>query len=485
MKLLSSGGAIILLFLILLAGSCKKEQLLTSGGELRFSTDTLTFDTVFTQFASFTMGVKIFNPQGQKINISSVRLEKGNASFFTLNVNGIPGNNVKDLELAANDSLYVFATVRIDPNDETNPFIIEDRIIATLNNQDFSIPVIAYGQNAHYIIDSVIAQSDTWENDLPYVIMKNALVAEGVTLTINKGCRIYMHADSRLFVEGTLITNGTKEDSVIFQGDRLDRAYFGYEGYPGEWGGIYFTSNSSGNELNWTILKNCGNSTRLGTAVFFPAAIQVNSDSSNGTIPQLVLNNTIIQNSIGYGILSFGASVSATNLLIHDCGAQALALFQGGRYRFDNCDFINYQPRKLSHIDNPTVAVLNYFDVTDTEFWEGSLDAVFRNCVIYGSIEDELLCRKKGSAAYNARFDHCYIKSSPLPTSSFTLPDYLQLEDCIFNDDPQLENPDKWDFRPKSGSPLIDKGIAIPGLDIDLNGRLRTGPPDLGCYEAD
>ena len=49
-----------------------------------------------------------------------------------------------------------------------------------------------------------------------------------------------MHANSNLYVLGTLKINGTKTDSVIFQGDRFDRAYFGYEGYPGEWGGIFF-----------------------------------------------------------------------------------------------------------------------------------------------------------------------------------------------------------------------------------------------------
>jgi hypothetical protein len=285
-------------------------------------------------------------------------------------------------------------------------------------------------------------------------------------------------------VEGTLKVNGTKEDSVIFQGDRLDRAYFGYEGYPGEWGGLYFTSNSSGNEIHWAVLKNCGNSTRIGNGVALPAAIQVNSDSSNGTIPQLAMTNTIIQNSIGYGLLSFGASVKAQNCLIHDCGAQALAILQGGSYQFDNCDFINQFPRKLSHIDNPTVAVLNYFDVTNTEFWEGDLNATFTNCIIYGSIDNELYCRKKGAAAYKATFDHCLIKADSLPTGSFAAPDFLQVQNCLLNEDPQFEDYEKWNFRPKATSPLIDKGIPVPGVTHDLDGRPRSGVPDIGCYEG-
>src|SRR5690606_12969003 len=198
-NLLIIGG---LIWLMGSLGSCKKETFLDTGGVIRFSTDTLSFDTVFTQYASFTLPVKVFNPQDQKIKISNIRLEKGDNSFFTLNVNGIPGTQVNDIEVAANDSFYVFATVNIDPNNENNPFIIEDKLIASLNGKEFSIPVIAYGQNAHYIIDSVIEQNTTWVNDKPYVILQSALVDTNYTLTIEPGCRIYMNQDSRLFVMG-------------------------------------------------------------------------------------------------------------------------------------------------------------------------------------------------------------------------------------------------------------------------------------------
>ena len=225
-------------------GSCKKETLLQTGGELRFSTDTLSFDTVFTQYASFTLSIKIYNPQNQKIKVGSVRLEQGDQSFFSLNVDGVSGNRVTDIDVAANDSFYVFATVRIDPTNENNPFIIEDRLIATLNGAEFSIPVYAYGQNAHYYTASLISQNTTWVNDKPYVIVKNAMVDSGVTLTIQPGCKIYMNQDARFFVWGNIIAEGTKQDSIIFQGNRLDRAYFGYEGYPGEWGGFYFFPSS-------------------------------------------------------------------------------------------------------------------------------------------------------------------------------------------------------------------------------------------------
>lgn len=39
-------ATLIVMLITVLCTGCKKEKLLTSGGELRYSTDTLTFDTV-------------------------------------------------------------------------------------------------------------------------------------------------------------------------------------------------------------------------------------------------------------------------------------------------------------------------------------------------------------------------------------------------------------------------------------------------------
>jgi len=97
----------VLFCMAMMGEGCKKNSQLTSGGEVRFSTDTLAFDTVFTAAGSFTLSLKIINPQNERIVLSSVRLEQGNNSFFKLNVDGFAGNNIQDLEIAANDSAYV------------------------------------------------------------------------------------------------------------------------------------------------------------------------------------------------------------------------------------------------------------------------------------------------------------------------------------------------------------------------------------------
>ena len=457
--------------------SCKKEKILTSGGELKFSADTLNFDTVFTSLGSFTVQVKIYNPQSQKVNISSVRLEKGNGSYFHINVNGIEGNAATNIELEAKDSMYVFATVNIDPTNQNTPFIIEDKLIATMNGKDYVLPLMAYGQNAYYIVDSVLS-TQTWKTDKPYVIIKNALVDEGQTLTIPAGCRIYVHADSRLFVDGRLLAIGTKKDSIIFQGDRLDRKYFGNEGYPGEWGGLYFTTSSTNNILEWVVLRNCGGSTKLGQSAFSPAAIQLTPDTINDTKVQLTMRYSIIENSIGYGILGFGSTMLAENCLINSCGAQALATFEGGGYLFNNCDFITYGNNKVSHTDNPTVAIINYRDIDDVSYVAGPLFAEFNNCVIWGSLKTECFINKRGSDTFSVKMNNCFAKRED------AIPAYVQQSNCNIVDDPQFVNSAGFNFRLQGNSPLKDKGIVVTGIDRDLDDKPRSdGKPDIGCYE--
>lgn len=463
---------------MLFGSSCKKEKTLSSGGELRFSTDTLSFDTVFTTQGSFTLSVKIYNPQDQKVNISSIRLAGEGNSYFHLNIDGFNGNSHNNIELAAKDSMYVFATVNINPNVDTTPFLIQDQLIATLNGTDYSIPLLAYGQNAYYLVDSVMDQNTTWKTDKPYVIIRSAAVAEGKTLNIPAGCRIYMHADSRLVVLGSLQANGTKKDSIVFQGDRLDRAYFGYEGYPGEWGGIYFGSRSTNNLLNYTILKNCGNSA-LGA---FPAAIQVYIDSTGSSSPQLTLKNTIVENSFGYGLLCFNAHVYAENCLMNSCGTQALALFQGGNYTFNNCTFAVYGDAKINHTDNPTGAILNYYNIDNTHYLSNDLHAVLTNCVIYGSLDNELVCSQKTDNIYDVTLNHCLVRA--LDTANF-VPSFVTKTGTLFNQDPKFVDYTKYDFHADAGSSMIDNGIAIPGLNADLDGNPRPQGAgyDIGCYE--
>ncbi|MEI9910051.1 MAG: hypothetical protein WDO71_10460 [Bacteroidota bacterium] len=129
-------------------------------------------------------------------------------------------------------------------------------------------------------------------------------------LTVNKGCRIYVHADAPIIVDGTLLANGLKDtaDRVYFNGDRLDEPY---KNYPASWPGIYFSATSKDNVFNYAVIKNSYQS------------IAVQDPSSNAN-PKVTLNECVIDNSYDAGIIASNSSITATNCLISNCGGISL-----------------------------------------------------------------------------------------------------------------------------------------------------------------
>ena len=143
-------------FLILLVVfACNKDEdyLLDSSAELSFSLDTLRFDTVFTEIGSATRFVKVYNTNDRPVILNSVRLKEQDNSLFRINVDGISALDVKDTEIAAGDSIYIFAEVTVDPNNplSASPFIIEEFLEIELNGITRNVLLEAWGQNANYI----------------------------------------------------------------------------------------------------------------------------------------------------------------------------------------------------------------------------------------------------------------------------------------------------------------------------------------------
>ena len=247
---------LLIIALALVCFACKKESFTNSASALlRTTADTLHFDTVFTSTGSITQLVKIINDNNKGIHVSSVRLAGGNNSSFRINVDGVAGPEVNDIDISANDSIYVFVTVSIQPNSANLPFIVRDSIEINYNGNTKYVQLDAYGRNAHFMRDHKITGSEIWNNDLPYVILGRLTVDTNAILTINQGCRIYMHADAPFIVNGTLVVNGDHHDSsrVVFAGDRLDEPY---RHYPASYPGIVFTNVSRNNLLNYAIIKN-------------------------------------------------------------------------------------------------------------------------------------------------------------------------------------------------------------------------------------
>src|SRR5688500_2808937 len=94
--------------LLIILASCSKESFITGGeAEINLSEDSLYFDTLFTSTGSVTQYFKIYNENDRKLRISNISLSGGSSSYFKINADGFAGPEINDLEMEANDSLYV------------------------------------------------------------------------------------------------------------------------------------------------------------------------------------------------------------------------------------------------------------------------------------------------------------------------------------------------------------------------------------------
>ncbi len=453
--------------LVLLFFSCRKEGFITSpDARVSLSADTLHFDTVFTTAGSVTQFFMVKNENDRKLLISSIRVMGGAGSVYHINADGTPGPEINDLELGANDSTYVFVNLSINPSAGALPFVVRDSVRIAYNGTEQFVQLEAWGQNAHFFRNKVISSTETWTNDLPYVILGSLQVSNTGSLTIEKGCRVFVHADAPLIIDGTLRVNGEKDsiDRVYFRGDRLDLPY---ADFPASWPGIFFTSTSRDNQFQYAVIKNA----------YQAIALQDPSVSAN---PKLILNECIIENAYDAGILALNSAVQARNCLVSNCGKN-LVLVKGGQHLFEHCTIASYSNTYLIHKD-PVLLLTNFVAVNNVPV-TADLNATFRNCIFWGdngTVENEVAVLKSGTGPFSVTFDHNLWKQTQEPSGINSISN-LNNQAPMFDSINTSKN--YYDFRLKAGSPLLDKGVSSSVL-IDLDGKSRpVGLPDLGCYE--
>ena len=453
------------LFSLLILFSCRKDSFITGPDAIvRVTVDTLKYDTVFTQTGSVTQSFKIVNENDKKLRLSSVKLMGGVSSSYSMNVDGTAAQEVTNVDIEANDSVYVFVKMNIDPTIDNLPFIIRDSIQIAYNGNKRLVQLEAWGQNAHFLRGEEIEVDEVWTNDLPYVILDYLLIAENARLTVEKGCRIYLHADAPIVVDGSLVVNGEKDsvDRVYFRGDRLDEPY---RDFPAAWPGIYFTETSYDNVMSYAVIRNAYQS------------IGVIGPSVNAN-PKLVLNECIIDNSFDAGIIAANSSIDARNCLVSNCGKN-IVLFRGGDYNFTHCTVASISNQFIPHRD-PVLQVSNTDGLTSFP-----LNASFRNCIFWGEngiVENEVVADKDDAAAFNVVFEHVLWKVQTQPSNVSIVGN-----PPINNENPLFDSIDVsknfYNFRLKDNSPAIDKGV-ITTVGIDLDGNPRPiNLPDLGSYE--
>lgn len=470
---------------LLLFSSCKKDEILTDpAAKLEFSTGSILFDTVFTTVGSVTKSFIVYNRNSGSIRISSIRLAGGSASNFRINVDGLKGIQFSDIEIKEKDSLFVFAEVTVDPNNLSNPLVIQDSIIFETNGNVQDVNLEAWGQDAYFHTPnvfptnglppySIIAPAGStiqWNSGKPHVIYGYAVIDSAGLLNMNAGCRVYMHPGSVLWVykDGTLKINGQKGSEVVIQGDRLEPQYA--EG-AGQWGYIWLSPGSKNNTIDWAIIKN-------GYAGI------VSDTVKNWNNPTLTISNSMIRNMSVAALYGRGTFIKGWNCVFSNCGQYVGAFTIGGRYNFYHCTFANYWDG--GNRSFPTLLLSNYYEDANEIIHPRPLDsAYFYNCLVYGDItsEEELKLDKVAGAAFNYKFHHTLLRTE-LPVTG---PEYINV---IVNQDPLFNNPGNHDYRIKDPlSPVIAKGdnAFISVFPTDLAGRPRLADPNItpGAYEYD
>ncbi len=464
--------------------SCKKENQINTDSSVKLilSTESVLFDTVFTTIGSTTKMFYIKNPSSQKIVVSSIRMAEGSASQFSMNVDGVAGNKIENVELLPKDSVFIFVKVTVDPQNSNSPMVIKDSILFDINGNQQNVKLTAWGQDAHYIVaDKTIGslkykivsglnQNITWQNDKPYLIYGYAVVDSLGQLNIDPGCQLHFFNNSGLWVYkyGTLRVNGTIDEPVTFQGSRLEAAY---RESPGQWDRIWINEGSKDNVINYAIIKN--------------GFIGIQAETMGSvTGNRLIVNNTIVRNMTGMGILTRYYHILAGNSVFANCGAYAVCLTTGGKYDFRHCTIGNYW--NYSARQTPSLVVANYYkDMSTGTIYAGNLDsAYFGNCIVYGLNSEEILLDSAVEASYTYKFDHCLLKTE-LNTST------ARLINCTLNEDPMFKDKANNNYELLTTSGAIDKGdVAIVNSavlnllnDIKANSRMVNPPPDLGVYD--
>ena len=468
--------AIITLISLAVFFSCQPERTYNDDPDARlaFTVDTLFFDTVFTTIGTVTESFRIRNPHNQFIRIEEVSLAGGMSSVFRINVDGQPGIHFSNLEIAPRDSMFVFVEATLDPNGSNDILRIQDSIVFMTNGNLQDVDLVAWGQDVHIISEGTISEQVTWTADKPYLIRDYAYVDSVSSLTIEAGVTVHLHRDALLFVDGTLVVNGTMEEPVRFLGDRLEEFY---EDKPGQWGLIYLSEMSHGSRIEYAEIIN---------GMF---GILISASPESGLQPDLEITNTIINHMSANGIYALNANVSGSNLVVGDCGGSCLGLIYGGHYEFTHCTFYNSWPSWYSNRQLPALFLADYFGNYD-EF--GNLviytggefeQATFLNSIIYGDERSELTIDSYDGRQLNYRFDYCLTK---ILTDSLDYTKDTLFSHIINNENPLLDSvPARYNLD--TLSPAIDAGlpshaIGVP-FDFAGNNRLADDAPDLGAYE--
>lgn len=452
-----------------LSFSCQKDEA-DENAKVEFSKQIVNFDTVFTTLGSVTSNFTVRNPHNFAVTLD-IDLAGGSRSQFSINVDGVAGTHFKDVEIAANDSIFVHVKVNINPNDQNSPFIVTDSIIFRNGNSTQDVDLLAYGQNANFIVADagssslrykIVAgahETVTWTNDKPYVIYGGYAAVDSLgTLIIEPGTKIYCHKGAGIWVYryGNIQANGTQDEPIIIRGDKLSSWY---ETDYAQWDRIWINEGTQNNRFENVVISNA----------FIGLQVEALTERLSN---QTILKNCIIKNTYNSGILARNCKITAENCQISNNGGCGLQL-QIGDFDLKHLTIANYFSQSVRQL--PALFVSNtYSDGINDYIGDTRTNIV--NCIVYGSMTDEISINhyENEAVTMTTRMENCLIRHSQ------ALDCFVN---CLRNQDPLFTNYAQQDFTLCAGSPAINAGKTGLNITTDLTGNSRDATPDIGAYE--
>lgn len=426
-----------LIFLLITIYSCKpNDEIITTdnSAKLRFSTDTIQFDTLLTTIGSVSKKVKIYNDSKNAVIISKIELKNGENSVFELIINGKISQRVNDIQLLGKDSLLVIVKANLGDNNENGPYVLRDALILEVNSNIQNVKLEAWGRDAHFIKNGELICNTTWINDKAYVISDSIIIPQDCELVIEKGCHILFKYNAKLIVKGSLKIIGDKNDFVRFFNDN-DLSEVKEEAL-GYWRGIIFTETSKNNTLEYTHIENAFNGIYC-------------EENTIDSIADITLKNVQISNMLNTAITSKGNDIIGQNCLLSNSVANLLKVEKSGNYHFTHCTFAHLG----SGNKKEAISLVG----------DGKLTCI--NSIIWGNKKEE----------FTTDNFQLYLNKNLLKTQQ-------NIENNILNTNPLFVNQIILNYELDSLSKAINEGIQTSILD-DLNGNQRDNTPDIGAFE--
>lgn len=468
------------LLLTLTAGCWQDEEFSTAPTDLlRFSTDSVNFDTVISGQPTNTRTFMVYNPNARSLRISRAFLGRGTESVFRVNIDGtfLENGEASNFELYAEDSLRVFLEMTAPVSDSDEPVAVEDELTFVLESgQTQSVTLTAYGQDVVVLKGWTVTADTTLTARRPYQVYDSLVVAPDVTLSLPAGARLYFHPDARLIVHGTLRAEGALGNEVLMRGDRMGNMFSNqpYDLIPGQWGGIVLTSESYGNIFNYCDIHS--------------GSFGLRCDSADVSREKVRIENSVLHNVSGDVLTARACSLFVGNSQLTNAGGNCVTLY-GGSSRFVHCTIANF----YAFTGGRGVA-LSYTNA------DGSIpyplhQAEFLNCLITGYGEDEIMGAQSADHVdlpFNYLFRNCLLDT----------PEFVdeQVQNCLWDNDEAAV------WREGNFSPAFDLDRLLFRFSLDSlssavgnadptvtqtyypydrlgRSRLDDGRSDIGCYE--